>query len=322
MRRFLLTSCGALAVIAVVVWTTPPGRLMVGDVNIMPWLLPGVMVIALVEALALSRMRQDYDWKAWFASSLVALWRQLANFIPLSLVGPVFALAWTHRIATIQLGPWWSFAVLLLGQEFCYYWMHRASHRVRWFWATHAVHHSPNDFTLAAAYRLGWTSKISGEAIANAPLIWLGFRPEVVAATLLFNLLYQFWLHTELVPKLGPLEWILNTPSHHRVHHASNGAYLDRNYGGVLIIFDRLFGTFVEEHNDVPCRYGLVKPLKSYNPLYIALHEWIAMAKDVWNAHSWRERLLHVVGPPGWTPAASKPQEPAASALPQATSAM
>jgi sterol desaturase/sphingolipid hydroxylase (fatty acid hydroxylase superfamily) len=322
MRRFLLTSCGALAVIAVVVWTTPPGRLMVGDVNIMPWLLPGVMVIALVEALALSRMRSDYDWQAWFASSLVALWRQLANFIPLSLVGPVFALAWSHRLTTIQLGPWWSFAVLLFGQEFCYYWMHRASHRVRWFWATHAVHHSPNDFTLAAAYRIGWTSKISGEAIANAPLIWLGFRPEIVAATLLFNLLYQFWLHTELVPKLGPLEWILNTPSHHRVHHASNGAYLDRNYGGVLIIFDRLFGTFVEERSDVPCRYGLVKPLKSYNPLYIALHEWIAMAKDVWNARSWRERLLHVVGPPGWTPAAPKPVEPAASALPQATSAM
>jgi hypothetical protein len=145
-------------------------------------------------------------------------------------------------------------------------------------------------------------------------------HPEIVGATLLFNLLYQFWLHTELVPKLGPLEWILNTPSHHRVHHASNGAYLDRNYGGVLIIFDRLFGTFVEERDDLPCCYGLVKPLKSYNPLTIALHEWIAMARDVWTARSWRDRLLHVVGPPGWSPRQRDAgAEPIASPLPGPT---
>src|SRR6185437_13755792 len=138
----------------------------------------------------------------------------------------------------------------------------------------------------------------------------LGLNPLAVAGMQALNLSYQFWLHTALIGRLGPFEWLFNTPSHHRVHHASNGAYLDRNYGGVLIIFDRLFGTFVEERDDLPCRYGLVKPLKSYNPLYIAVHEWIAMARDVWNAPSWRARLLHVVGPPGWTPAAPKPAEP------------
>jgi sterol desaturase/sphingolipid hydroxylase (fatty acid hydroxylase superfamily) len=229
--------------------------------------------------------------------------------IPLSLVGPVFAFAWSHHLFTIPLGRWWSFALLLIGQEFCYYWLHRASHHVRWFWASHAVHHSANDFTLAAAYRLGWTSKLSGEAIFNAPLIWLGFRPEVVAATLLFNLLYQFWLHTEIVPRLGWLEWVLNTPAHHRVHHASNEVYLDKNFGGTLIVFDRLFGTFVDQRADTPCRYGLVKPLVSYNPGFIALHEWAAMARDIWSARTWREKLGCAFGPPRRSPAQPKATE-------------
>jgi hypothetical protein len=141
-----------------------------------------------------------------------------------------------------------------------------------------------------------------GEAIFNLPLVWLGVRPEVVGATLLFSLLYQFWLHTELVPRLGWLEWVLNTPSHHRVHHASNPEYLDRNFGGTLIVFDRLFGTFVAQRPDLPCRYGLVKRLVSYNPGFIAVHEWLAMARDVRRANSWWERLGYVLGPPGWSP--------------------
>jgi sterol desaturase/sphingolipid hydroxylase (fatty acid hydroxylase superfamily) len=304
MRKLLLASFAASTVIAASIWLLPSsGRLAVGGINILPWLLPGVMTIALAEGIALSLRPQGYDWKAWFASSSIAMGRQLINLVPISLIGPVFAIAWTHRIHTVELGAWWSFALLLIGQEFCYYWLHRASHHVRWFWATHAVHHSPNDYTFAAAYRLGWTSKLSGEAIFNVPLVWLGFRPEIVAATLLFSLLYQFWLHTELVRKLGWLEWVLNTPSHHRVHHATNQDYLDRNFGGTLIVFDRLFGTFVAERSDTPCRYGLVKRLSSYNPGYIALHEWLAMARDIRQAKTWRERWCYAFGPPGWSPA-------------------
>jgi len=310
MGKLILAISAASAVIAASIWLLPPhGGLMVGGVNILPWILPSVMTLALAEGIALSLRPKGYDWKAWFASSGDAMVRHFVNMIPLSLVGPVFALAWQHRIYTVHLGPWWSFALLLLGQEFCYYWLHRASHNVRWFWASHAVHHSPNDYTLAAAYRLGWTSKLSGEAIFNLPLIWLGVRPEVVGATLLFSLLYQFWLHTELVPQLGWLEWILNTPSHHRVHHASNPEYLDRNFGGTLIVFDRLFGTFVAQRSDLPCRYGLVKRLVSYNPGFIAVHEWLAMARDVRRANGWWERLGYLFGPPGWSPAkAAKPR--------------
>ena len=112
------------------------------------------------------------------------------------------------------------------------------------------------------------------------------------------NLLYQFWLHSEWIPKLGWLEWILNTPSHHRVHHASNAEYLDANFGGVVIVFDRLFNTLVEERSDLPCRYGLVTPLHSYNPVRIAFHEWVAMARDLRRAHGWRERFVSVFGRP------------------------
>ncbi len=131
-----------------------------------------------------------------------------------------------------------------------------------------------------------------------APLVWIGFDPLVVAAAVALNLGYQFWLHAPWIPRLGALEWVLNTPSHHRVHHACNPAYVDRNFGGVLIVFDRLFGPFAAERDDVPPRYGLTTPLHSYNPLRIALHGWVVLACDLAAARGWRARLRVVFGPP------------------------
>ena len=303
MGRLVLAIGAVAAFIAAAVWLLPStGYLAVGGFNILPWILPTVMTVAVAEGIFLSLGHRGYDWKAWFASSSDAMVRQVVNLVPLSLAGPAFAFAWQHRLFTVPLGAPWSFALLLVGQEFCYYWLHWASHHVRWFWASHAVHHSPNDYTLAAAYQLGWTAKLSGEAIFNLPLVWLGFRPDVVAVAILFSLLYQFWLHTELVPRLGWLEWVLNTPAHHRVHHACNPGYLDRNFGGVLIVFDRLFGTVAEEKADDPCRYGLTKPLHSYNPGFVALHEWRSMLRDVIGAHTWRDRVGYMFAPPGWSP--------------------
>jgi sterol desaturase/sphingolipid hydroxylase (fatty acid hydroxylase superfamily) len=220
--------------------------------------------------------------------------------VAVSLAGPLIDLAWRHRLTTIPLNGWASFAVLFVGQEFCYYWYHRAAHRVRWFWATHAVHHSPNEYNLGIAYRFGWTGRLTGSAVFYVPMIWLGFAPQAVFATLALNLLYQFWLHTEWVPKLGWLEYVLNTPSHHRVHHASNAEYIDRNYGGVLIVFDRLFGTFAAERDDLPCRYGLVTPLVSNNPIRIAFHEWLKMARDLSAARTTRDVLGTLFAPPAW----------------------
>jgi sterol desaturase/sphingolipid hydroxylase (fatty acid hydroxylase superfamily) len=176
--------------------------------------------------------------------------------------------------------------------------MHRADHRVRWLWATHSVHHSPENLNLSAAYRLGWTARLSVAPIFFAPLVLLGFPPVAVGGALAANLFYQFWLHAPWMPRLGPLEWVLNTPAHHRLHHASNAEYLDKNFGGVLIVFDRLFGTFVAETPSIEIRYGLVQPPGSYNPFLIGLHEWRAMGRDLVRSRSWQEAFRAMFGPP------------------------
>jgi sterol desaturase/sphingolipid hydroxylase (fatty acid hydroxylase superfamily) len=269
----------------------PEGQIWIGVI------LAIVLAAAILEGAVLT-LRRQYDWRAFLSTLGDVAGRQAIGMLGLSLATPVMALAWEHRITTLPLETWQAFAILFVGQEFCYYWYHRAAHRVRWFWATHSVHHSPNELTLAASLRLGWTGKLTGTALFFAPLVWLGFSPVAVVATLTLNLLYQFWVHATWIPKLGPLEWVLNTPSHHRVHHGSNPEYLDCNYGGVLIVFDRLFGTFVEERDDIAIRYGLTKPVTTYNPIRIALQEWQAIARDIWAARSWRQRVVAVFGPP------------------------
>jgi sterol desaturase/sphingolipid hydroxylase (fatty acid hydroxylase superfamily) len=270
--------------------------------GLLPWavgLLVFVLLAATLEGVVMTWWaRAGYDWRAFWASLAVSAGRRVFDALGLSLAAPLFVWAYTHRLQTIALDTAWAVGLLFIGQEFCYYWFHRASHRMRWFWATHAVHHSPNELTLAASLRLGWTGKITGATVFYVPLVWLGFAPQAVVATLALNLLYQFWLHATWIPKLGPLEWVLNTPSHHRVHHGSNPEYLDCNYGGVLIVFDRLFGSFVEEKAAVPVRYGLTEPLRSNNPLRIALHEWLKLARDLRGVRSLRAGVRLVFGPP------------------------
>jgi sterol desaturase/sphingolipid hydroxylase (fatty acid hydroxylase superfamily) len=259
------------------------------------------IVIATLEALVLAFvMRRDYDWRAYLASLADALGRQYVVYVivPLSLAQPLVELAWSHRLFTLPLDSITSVVLLVLVQDFTYYWYHRGNHRIRWLWATHAVHHSSNGFNLATSYRFGWTTRVSGATVFYVPMVWLGFAPGPVFTAAALNLIYQFWLHAEWIPKLGWLEYVLNTPSHHRVHHACNAEYIDRNYGGIFIVFDRMFGTFAAERDDLPCRYGLVTPLRSNNPVIIAFHEWAALARDLWRSRSWRERFACVIGPP------------------------
>lgn len=270
-------------------------------------LATGVIVAAsMVEAVFLARKARQqgktYPWHEMGLSLVDMIGRKLMAFLPLSLATPIFALAWQHRLFTVEINSALAVLLLFVGQEFCYYWYHRASHRIRFFWATHAVHHSPNELTLGTAYRLGWTGKITGTAIFFAPLVLLGVRPEVVLATLSLNLLYQFWLHTTWIPKLGWLEYVFNTPSAHRVHHASNVDYLDANYGGVLILFDRLFGTYVAERDDEPCRFGLVHPTTTHNPLVNQFEHWISLGKDMLASGSLASAIGYLVMPPGWAP--------------------
>ncbi len=267
--------------------------------EVYPILLVVVLGAILLEVLiGRQSKKRVYSWRESLASLGVALGHRLSQsvfaFIPTGLV--VFA--WQHRMATVPLDRWWSIPLLFIGIEFFYYWHHRAAHEVRWLWATHAVHHSVQYFNLSAAYRLGWTGWLSGNILFFLPLCWLGSHPLALLAGLSLNLVYQFWLHSELVPKLGVLEWVLNTPSHHRVHHASNPQYLDRNYGGVLIVFDRLFGTVAEEQPTIPIRYGLTHPLHSHNPVTIALHEWYRLFQDLSTAKTWGDRWRIVFGSP------------------------
>ena len=230
------------------------------------------------------------------------------SLIGLLAVGLIFtAYSWAYQFRLFDLAPvWWVFIACFLAEDLAYYWFHRISHKHRWFWASHVVHHSSQHYNLSTALRQTWTGKLTGSFIFWLPLCLLGFPPEMV---LFFNgvsLVYQFWIHTEAIGRLGPLEWVLNTPSHHRVHHGTNPRYLDANYAGVLIIWDRLFGSFVAEDPAEPVRYGIIKNPSTFNPLRIAFHEWIGIGKDLRHATNVREYLGYLWGPPGWSPDGSR----------------
>jgi len=265
-------------------------------------LLPPLIVVAALEVLLLRRRGWPWDGRDALVSAVIALGQPIAKFLGAALFAGLFGWVWSQRRWTVPLDTAWGIGLLFLGEELCYYCYHRCSHRVRWFWATHAVHHSPEQMNLAGAYRLGWTGGITGTGLFFLPLVALGFAPPAVFGMLAVNLVYQFWLHTELVPKLGVLEGIVNTPSAHRVHHARNGPYLDRNFGGVLLIWDRVFGSYAPERDDIPCDYGLLPPLHSRNPFFINFHEWIALGRDLKRATNWGDRLRLLTHPPGWQP--------------------
>jgi sterol desaturase/sphingolipid hydroxylase (fatty acid hydroxylase superfamily) len=193
----------------------------------------------------------------------------------------------------------------LIAQDFVYYWKHRASHRIRWFWAAHVVHHSSEHYNLTTALRQPWISHFTGYAVMSIPLVLIGFHPLLIAFVASLNLLYQYWIHTELIDKMPSwFEAVFNTPSHHRVHHAVHPRYLDANYAGIFIIWDKMFGTFVPEDNAEPMEYGVVTPIETYNPLRIAFAEWGQIFKDMFSPHStagfWA-RVKYAAAPPGYS---------------------
>ncbi|WP_307855955.1 sterol desaturase family protein [Nocardioides faecalis] len=194
---------------------------------------------------------------------------------------------------------WWTWAIAILGVDFTFYWAHRVAHRVRLVWATHQAHHSSEYYNFATALRQKWNN--AHELVFWAPLPLLGLPPALVFFGFSVSLVYQFFVHTERVDRLWrPVELVFNTPSHHRVHHGSDPEYLDRNYGGILIVWDRLFGTFTPERHRPT--YGLTVPVGSTNLLHIQTHEYAAIVRDVRRAPTLRDKLGYVFGPPGWRP--------------------
>jgi sterol desaturase/sphingolipid hydroxylase (fatty acid hydroxylase superfamily) len=269
---------------------------------------PGFRRLILVTAIAMMLLEygigrlahyDTHDWRESAASLGVALGQNLLRALEAGLVAVPFASLYEHRLFDFTQTSLLALFGLFIGSEFLYYWQHRASHRVRWMWATHAVHHSATRLNLTAAIRLGWTGNISGNFLFFLPLALIGFHPLAIVAMIGTNLFYQFFIHTELAPRLGVVEWVFNTPTHHRVHHACNEPCLDSNYGGILIVFDRLFGTFAEPPANQPLRYGLAGGTPSFNPVRIALGEWIAMFRDARRAKGTRAKLRALFGPPG-----------------------
>ena len=196
----------------------------------------------------------------------------------------------------------WVWVSALLLYDFCYYWLHRFGHEVNILWAAHVVHHQSEDYNLSTALRQTGSGTLLGW-LFYLPMAIIGYPLEVFVVVALIDLLYQFWVHTEVVGRLGWFDRVFCSPSNHRAHHAVNDKYLDRNYGGVLIIWDRLFGTFIEEDDKDPPIYGTRSPLRSWNPLWANVEVYWATLKDAWHARRWRDKLLVWFKPPGWRPA-------------------
>jgi sterol desaturase/sphingolipid hydroxylase (fatty acid hydroxylase superfamily) len=239
-----------------------------------------------------------YDLRETAASLAIALGNKVIALLTAGLTAIPLMFVYQHRLFTIPLDTVWTWLALFLGVEFFYYLHHVAMHRVAWFWTTHAVHHSATRLNLSAAIRLGWGGHLTGGFLFYVPLIALGFAPLAVVGMLGLGLLYQFFLHMAQPPSLGPLEWVLNTPRHHQVHHASNADCLDRNFGAVLIVFDRLFGTFAKAPQDEPLRFGLAGAQPTVNPLRIVFGAWARMFAAAWNANGIGGKLKALFGAP------------------------
>ncbi len=235
------------------------------------------LLIAVEAYLVIRENRENFDrkdtWTNIFIGFMSVAWGALFGLVT-SLI-----YLWAYELAPYKMpmDALWAWVILLFVDDFAYYWFHRISHEVRFFWNFHVVHHSSNQYNLSVAVRQSWFSGVA-HWVFYLPIAFLGFPLWAFATMHGLNLIYQFWIHTKLVGKLGFLEKILNTPAHHRVHHGVNNQYLDRNYAGIFIIWDRMFGTFVEESEEV--RYGIIKPLTSYNPVWINTHGWA----ETWDA--------------------------------------
>ena len=266
------------------------------------WILLGMapVFLALIVVEAWYWHRRDpgkYALVDTIANAALALMHQGADALAWALVIGIYYFVYRYRVFDWP-ATWWTIAALVIAQDFFYYWFHRASHRIRWLWASHVTHHSSERLNLSTAFRQSLTYPLSGMWLFWLPLAWLGFEPANIIAVVAINLGFQFFVHTQAIGRLPWIEGIVNTPSTHRVHHARNPKYIDRNYAGVLVIWDRLFGTFVAEDACVPCDFGIVGQVHSHNPLTLTFHEWRAMFRDAACARGWRATLGQLVCPP------------------------
>jgi sterol desaturase/sphingolipid hydroxylase (fatty acid hydroxylase superfamily) len=272
-------------------------------VDLIIYAIPAFVLLLAVELLSFKYARDEelvgYELRDTRTSLAMGGGNVAINAIWKLVVLLIYAALYELSPLRMPADAWWTYVLLFLADDLAYYWFHRIHHEVRVFWASHVVHHSSQHYNLSTALRQTWTPMTA--LPFWAPLALLGFAPWMILTQQAVSLIYQFWIHTERIGRLpAPIEFVFNTPSHHRVHHGANEVYLDRNYGGILIVWDRLFGTFQGE-TERP-RYGLTSNIRTFRPTRVAFHEFADLIRDVRGAANWRERLGYVFRAPGWSP--------------------
>jgi len=265
---------------------------------------PAFLVLLGIEWFLVSRKRigGQYDGKDAITSVTMGTGQLISDVLMGAISLGVMMWFWQFRFFNWGFGLGATLACLLL-QDFVYWYKHMAAHKIRWFWSAHNVHHSSEEYNLSTAFRQPWNNHFTGFVLLSVPLVLFGFHPLLVGFIGAVNLVYQFWIHTQAIKKMPRwFEFIFNTPSHHRVHHGTNPRYLDSNYAGILIIWDRMFGTFVEERDDDPVVYGIITPIASHNPAVVAFKELFNILKDALQPGiKFHQRLAYIFAPPGYS---------------------
>lgn len=275
--------------------------------NPVEWFTPGFIILILIELVYGRRTgKVRFEPRDTATSMVMGFGGQVIRFFLAFMVIDTYLYAFQYRLTDIGF-QWWAWVICFIGDDLAYYAFHRVSHRVRWFWASHVIHHTSQHYNLSTALRQSWTNQIGVTFFFRIPILLIGFRPEMLFFCVALNLIYQFWIHTEAIDRLPRwFEAVMNTPSHHRVHHATNPRYLDANYAGVFIVWDRMFGSFVAETRADPPHYGIIQNLGTFNPLKVAFHEWIALFRDIISARSLDAVYGFLFRAPGWTPDGSR----------------
>lgn len=259
--------------------------------------VPLMLSLVVLEMILTQRKNiKNYKRKDFMASVGIGVGNLVVSAILKT--ASVVAILYFYKLAPYKIPVeymWWSFIPCFVLLDLSRYWAHRLAHERRFLWATHVTHHSSKNYTFAVSFRLSWTQHI--KLIFMLPVALCGFHPIIFGIAHQLAVLYQFWIHTELIRKLPkPIEYLFTTPSHHRVHHGINEHYIDKNYGSTFIIWDRIFGTFQAE--DEPAEYGIKKPVNTYNPVTLVFHEWVDIFKDMWREPTFKGKMKAFFGRP------------------------
>lgn len=264
--------------------------------NVILYAVPVMLGLVLLEfVISTWKKIKIYDGKDFLSSAAIGIGNLIISAIVK--IGLFAVVLFFYNLVPWTIpNVWWAFPLCLIWLDFWRYWAHRVAHERRFLWATHVTHHSSENYNFAVSFRLSWTQHI--KLVFFLPVALTGFHPVVFFICHQIEVLYQFWIHTEFIRKLPrPIEYVFTTPSHHRVHHARNEKYIDKNYGSTFIIWDRIFGTFQPEEEQAD--YGIKNPVKTYNPVTLVFHVWTDIFRDVRRARSFSEAMKLIFGKPG-----------------------